>query len=312
MLAYSVPTVGDQADTTLYARRGLSTGQPMKFINNQYKRKRFQQGPSFTTHSGTGSANADSNPLEQQLNDPRDVGPEGSQQLENREHRDIVIVWVDWSFQKAVSSCDNATTILSIWEQAFSVIAEIARSGILHRDLSFQNMRVDNQHHVKLCDFDMALRCSDLSSGAVDRTGTLPFMSIAVLGDTPTIHRAIHDYESVLWLCALSLLTEIGIGIVQNWVTSIFSRGLDIHSALSAKVSLVGDISSMKGLEPALIKSHVSLLSPKHCILFSCLTRLMGHFSANRPTLNYALVQDKEGNSPEFFNKCIRLIQENL
>ena len=87
--------------------------------------------------------------------DPRRPEAGELQDCDNREHRDIVTAWVRSSFDEAVSSLDSLPTILSIWQQAFSAIKKIAKRRIIHRDISFRNIRIDDQHQVKVCDFDM-------------------------------------------------------------------------------------------------------------------------------------------------------------
>ncbi|XTI89225.1 hypothetical protein V2W45_1401204 [Cenococcum geophilum] len=56
---------------------------------------------------------------------------------------------------------------------AFSAIKVMAKRGIVHRDILFTNIRIDNQYKLKVCDLDIAASINDQGIGAQDRTSTL-------------------------------------------------------------------------------------------------------------------------------------------
>ncbi|KAH9061239.1 hypothetical protein EDB87DRAFT_1682669 [Lactarius vividus] len=102
--------------------------------------------------------------------------------------------------------------------------------GVLHRDVSIGNILcLQNQstrslappldlpdQDVKLCrgfliDGDHAIEwCKDAITPSSERLGTLPFISIRLLGewylDRPVLHMAVDDLESFLWVLVWSLV----------------------------------------------------------------------------------------------------------
>ncbi|KAJ2797263.1 hypothetical protein H4R20_005247, partial [Coemansia guatemalensis] len=76
--------------------------------------------------------------------------------------------------------------------------------GILHRDISVNNiMAVDTDQGIRglLIDYDCAIDKSITKEPVrCERTGTLPFMSIANLSKLPIPHSALDDWESLLYL----------------------------------------------------------------------------------------------------------------
>src|SRR5262249_1514866 len=115
-------------------------------------------------------------------------------------HRRIAIIGNTerLSLLGSVRPLDSLKIISSIWQQAFSAIKSITKMGIVHRDISFRNIRIDDQYRLKVCDFDMAKLLDDQGTGVTDRTGTIAFMATSILDPQPCIHRPIHDCESHL------------------------------------------------------------------------------------------------------------------
>lgn len=72
----------------------------------------------------------------------------------------------------------------------------------MHRDISFRNVRVDEQNKVCVCDFDMATVVDSVPSAHREhkKTGTVAFMEPSILSG---YHNPAHDCESVFWICAL-------------------------------------------------------------------------------------------------------------
>ncbi|KAJ2620575.1 hypothetical protein GGI26_004864 [Coemansia sp. RSA 1358] len=82
--------------------------------------------------------------------------------------------------------------------------AIFTKCGILHRDISNNNILVvrdDNGVHGLLIDFDCAIDSSLVGSNRrPERTGTLPFMSVANLENLPFERTMLDDWESLLYL----------------------------------------------------------------------------------------------------------------
>ena len=318
LLAYDVVKVENDDDTTVFGRQ-CYRGQPMTLIENFCDRAKRQK-TDFTQHSGTLVSGEEG--LKLMLYDPRRPvtgtlvsGQEGDprqpvagSQLEcdDREHRNIVTAWVKWSFNEAASSLDSLPTIFSIWQQAFSAIKSITEKDVVHRDISFRNIRIDDQHKIKVCDFDMAMFLNDPSTGVNDRTGTIAFMATSLLSSEPIKHRSVHDCESIFWLCVLDLLSRIGIGDTMRDLATIAHPGQGIDPVRSTKKSITFELSSLKGKTRGL-KSSFSLDNPKDSSLFLCLTTLAGEFVENGFALGYTTAE--EGFERDCFDHCIEIIK---
>jgi len=304
LLVYGVVKIENENDTTAVGRRLCSSGQPMTLLET------FHKAMNFTQHAGAATSGQ-----EDLSHDPRQ--PEsGSQQVcDEREHRDIVIAWVPSSFNEAVSSLersdslDSLSTIFSIWQQAFSAMKAITERGILHRDISFRNIRIDDQYNVKVCDFDMAMFLDSKGTGTEDRTGTIAFMAISALNSARYAHRPIHDCESILWLCALELLRRVGKGEISRRLTTIWNIHNGIDSVVDAKLAVVTTLHPFEKEESWLAFS-VDLKKPKNSSLFFCLTALMREFVSNKYAYGYPTVE--EGTDGVCFDRCIKIIQQAL
>jgi hypothetical protein len=299
MLVYGVVKIENDNDDTVLGRGKCSSGEPMTLLSTYYDRTN-----TSTQHTGTLTTVQENLPR-----DPR--RPEsGSQQVcDNREHRDIVTGWVSSSFDEAISSLDSLSTIFSIWEQAFSAIKAITERGIVHRDISFRNIRIDDQHKLKVCDFDMAMSLDGQSTGAQDRTGTIAFMATSILGPQPYTHRPIHDCESIFWLCALELLSRVGVEETKENVAVIMNSGEGLRSVRNAKSAVVLGLNDLEG-EEEWLKAVVSLKKPNDSPLFFCLTALMREFAGNHFIHGYRGAKD--GFEDHCFDRCIKIIRGRL
>ena len=75
------------------------------------------------------------------------------------------------------------------------ILDGVTKANILHRDISFQNIRVNENNEPIICDFDIAIEPNSKASGLRERTGTVEFMAIGILrGES---HQVYHDWESV-------------------------------------------------------------------------------------------------------------------
>ena len=302
LLVYDVVKVENDNDTTRFGRQCRS-GQPMTLIQAFYDRANKQK-TDFNQHTGTSASGQEG--LKSMLSDPR--RPPATSQLEcdDREHRDIVTAWVNSSFNEAASLLDSLPTILSIWQQAFFAIKSITENGVVHRDISFRNIRIDDQHKIKVCDFDMAMFLDDESTGSNDRTGTIAFMATSILSSEPLKHRPVHDCESIFWLCVLDLLCRIGIGDIMKVLATIANPGRDINLVRSAKISIVLSLSRVRE-KTQRTKSSFSLDDSKDWSLLLCLAALAREFWMNDFDEDYESAT--EGFVKVCFDRCIEIIK---
>jgi serine/threonine protein kinase len=301
LLVYGVVKIKNENDTTVVGRKQCSSGQPMTILET------FHKATDFTRHAGT--ATSSRRDLEAMPQDLRQPGSGSQQVCDEKEHRDIVTAWVSSSFDEAISSLDSLSTIFSIWEQAFSAIKAITERGIVHRDISFRNIRIDDQHKLKVCDFDMAMSLDGQSTGAQDRTGTIAFMATSILGPQPYTHRPIHDCESIFWLCALELLDRVSKGEIRRRLENIWNARKDIDSVMDAKVSVVMTLYCFES-KGGRLERHVDLEKPKNSSLFFRLTALMREFVNNNFVNDYYTME--EGTDGVCFDRCIKIIQQAL
>jgi hypothetical protein len=305
VLVYGVVKVENDNDTTVFGRR-CPSGQPMTPIEAFCDRAKRQK-TDFAQHSGTLASGQEG--LNAMLFDPRRPAAGSQQDCDDREHRDIVTAWVKSSFNEAASSLDSPDslpTIFLIWQQAFSAIKSITEKGVVHGDISFRNIRIDDKHQIKVCDFDMAMFLDDPSTRANDRTGTIAFMATSILSPEPCVHRPVHDCESIFWLCALDLLCRIGIGGIRNTLANIANPGRDISSVGEAKMSIVSRLIPVKGMAQWL-KPLYSLDDPKDLSLFLCLAELAREFFENGYFNDFATAA--EGFESVCFDRCIEIIK---
>jgi len=301
MVVYGVVKAENNDDTTVFARQ-CSSGDAMTILERFFDRAK-KQNRDFIQHTGT--RDPDQEDPEAMLLDPRRPKGKSPQNCDNREHRDVVTAWVNSSFNEAASS-GSLSTASSIWQQAFSAIKSIREAGIIHRDISYRNIRIDGQHKIKVCDFDMAMDIEHKPTGADDRTGTIAFMATSMLSSEPRIHRPVHDCESIFWLCALDLLTRVAIGDARNGLANIMNPGRGTTMVTQAKKSVVSDLCRLKpkskGLEP-----FYSLESSKDRLLFFCLATLAREVDENDYSMDYTNAE--EGFEDVCFDRCIKIIK---
>lgn len=114
-----------------------------------------------------------------------------SARREDREFRLTVIAWVEQAFDQACadhlsglssgfSSNKPLLAMLSLWRKSFMILDGVTKANVLHRDTSFQNMRVNENNEPIICDFDMAIEPNSKTSELRERTGTVEFMARGV------------------------------------------------------------------------------------------------------------------------------------
>src|SRR5438034_535225 len=126
----------------------------------------------------------------------------------------------------------------------------------------------------------MVISLNNLPTVVKDRTGTIAFMAVSMLGSSPSTHRLIHDCESIFWLCTLDLLSRVGVGDIKDYLANIANPGRGILFVGSVKTFVILNLSMFKG-KTEWLKTLVSLDKPKDSSLFFCLTALMREFVTN-------------------------------
>jgi hypothetical protein len=226
---------------------------------------------------------------------------------EEREHRQTVCAWAEYSFNDAVDALikqEDIPSLGSLWRDAFQAIDAIVGKDIMHRDISFRNMRVDRQNRVQVCDFDMATIRGNLPSGAKERTGTVVFMAHAILYGSTT-HRPVHDCESVFWLCALSFLNTIAVGQFRELLQEIYSPHTSLRDVALRKERIINEIKRLKRGSDN-IKQYVSINSETERFLFNCLVDLSKVLTQNDYDHDY---ETAEG---EYEKNCFQQFRDTI
>lgn len=127
----------------------------------------------------------------------------------NRSFRLTVTEWIQDGI--ATTKIDFLET-LDAWRKVYKAVANLAKARYLHKDLSFNNVRLerssDGEIFVKLIDFDLVEQTGNLDSTitAPDRTGTHLFMPVEILENTiPPPRQEQHEDETAFWVGLLAL-----------------------------------------------------------------------------------------------------------
>ncbi|KAJ1808992.1 hypothetical protein LPJ75_004473 [Coemansia sp. RSA 2598] len=106
-----------------------------------------------------------------------------------------------------ISAVKSVDELIVVAADVMKVYMEIRNScNILHRDISDNNVLVyrdgENNVHGVLIDFDCAIKITDEPRKATRpvMTGTVPFMSINNLTESPVCRTALDDWESIIYL----------------------------------------------------------------------------------------------------------------
>ncbi|KAK4137726.1 hypothetical protein BT67DRAFT_119307 [Trichocladium antarcticum] len=123
-----------------------------------------------------------------------------SSALPNRVHRRVVLR----DYGMPIYRASSRSALLSALEGCINGHESLHRAGILHRDISINNLMINEDNDNPswpsfLIDLDLAIREKrDCTSGAKGKTGTRAFMAIgALLGEE---HSFMHDLESFFWV----------------------------------------------------------------------------------------------------------------
>lgn len=133
---------------------------------------------------------------------------------------------------------------LDAWGKIYKAVANLAKAGYLHRNLSFENIQLQrissNEIIVKLVDFDLVdhIENLDLAAAAPNETETIFFMPIEILDSTLSPPRQEqHKDETAFWLGLLALFKH-------------YFKGRNVQRILSDRTWLFDTfaISQMKSL----------------------------------------------------------------
>lgn len=213
---------------------------------------------------------------------------------ENKELRFTVVVWVEKTFDEAIAShfsglsprCSLSKTLLEVlkmWHKCFKTIEGVTKGGVLHRDISFQNFRVDENYEPTICDFDMAVNTNGKATEAMQRTGTLQFMARGILQDQS--HHSFHDCKSVYWLCAMALNSVLASPAIQQYVKRVTDFAAGHDNILVAKLVIIWDLHTVTLLQgqPRDREEYLmGIVHPKNAMergLINCLLDLSTHFA---------------------------------
>jgi Fungal protein kinase len=144
----------------------------------------------------------------------------------------------------------TALTLLYAWRSLYLVVDDIVQRGWVHRDLSWNNVRIMRHHDepsnlnlrdpvsVTLIDFDLASPILGPVPKTSDRTGTAPFMPLQVLCSTKrTRHQELHEDEAAFWIGFLAILSRTQIGYQQ--VSTLSDPKLSLEDVADKKIRMI-------------------------------------------------------------------------
>jgi hypothetical protein len=197
----------------------------------------------------TGSEHQQRSPAEFEESLNPDTASNESHDFHRRVFRRTVTAYIPETFSPDLSSL----TLLRAWHSLYRVVSAIAKKGWVHRDLSWNNVRITHHKNddnpncdsvsVVLIDFDLASRILGPSSGSPDRTGTVAFMPIQILL-TPTgiRHHELHEDEAAFWIGFLALISRSRDGSERVNRLSSLQRTLDdVGSSKMMMLSFTGE-----------------------------------------------------------------------
>ncbi|KAI9762289.1 MAG: hypothetical protein M1840_001433 [Geoglossum simile] len=118
----------------------------------------------------------------------------------------------------------SAISLLRAWRGLYVVVDAIAQRGWVHRDLSWNNVRIthpqgnpyDPNVSVTLIDFDLASRIIGPVPASADREGTPAFMPLHILCSSAGIrHQELHEDEAAFWIGFLELISRTMAGSME-------------------------------------------------------------------------------------------------
>jgi serine/threonine protein kinase len=158
--------------------------------------------------------------------------------VDGRQHRQIITEYLPYCIADQELSVVEA---LQVWRSLYLIVDSIAQKGWVHRDLSWNNIRLvrgEKSLSVMLIDFDLASRISGDAICPPDTAGTLAFMPIDILGagkKSPRRHQELHEDEAVFWVGFLGLISRSSEG--REWYDYLLRR--DMRTLAGLKTSML-------------------------------------------------------------------------
>ncbi|KAJ2563847.1 hypothetical protein GGH12_002346 [Coemansia sp. RSA 1822] len=202
-----------------------------------------------------------------------------------RAHRRIVMSPVGHSIKLVQNEAELIIVLVEAMQCYSSVLSQC---GVLHRDISTSNILVvrDGENKVPrglLIDFDFAVTVDTHERSArQERSGTMPFMSIANILNLDTPRTALDDWESLLyvvcWLATVGITSshrvpdaELGKKPIKNWRIGspeeiADAKRLHMHSSNTFQFGIVSRFCAQYKLLPRFAKAlHKALFGNGNC-----------------------------------------------
>lgn len=71
--------------------------------------------------------------------------------------------------------------MLSLQHKSFMILNGITKAKIFHKDISFQNMRINKNNKLIIYHFDIAIEPNSITSELQEKTSTIKFIAIDIL-----------------------------------------------------------------------------------------------------------------------------------
>ncbi|KAH0562853.1 hypothetical protein GP486_002526 [Trichoglossum hirsutum] len=211
----------------------FDSGPTMPFPENRYQPQPAPKSSSVTPQSTTPGATIDSKSRTPQLTGTGDGGNSG-RTYHLRQYRQTVTNYIPYSF---AHHKHEVLDLLKAWRSLYIVVNRIARAGWVHRDLSWNNVRLDGPSAI-LIDFDLTAEVEGEATGLPYRTGTPLFMPMeALLGpERPFRHQELHEYEAVFWVGFFSLIRRSEAG--RHYLNVLIAHNLEPDQLATKKINM--------------------------------------------------------------------------
>lgn len=152
------------------------------------------------------------------------------------------------------------------------IFNRVTKARVFYRDISFQNMRVNENNEPIIYNFDMAIEPNSKTLGLLKKTGTVQFMARGILhGES---HRVFDDCESVYSICSIALLWNLASCKVKTYIEAIINSSQELSNVRLAKETFVDYMSLFNMLRAHAQKERIiGDLRPKNTMkkdLFKC------------------------------------------
>ncbi|KAG6059780.1 hypothetical protein E4U32_003815 [Claviceps aff. humidiphila group G2b] len=201
---------GRDDDVLTCVRRGLRKEDSEQI--GPESSSRAPRGPrkNETSGTGTGTKETDSGlqvPPMKKIRSSRsnEIATEPQTEPTNRVHRRLILK----SFGQPIYKASSRKVLLACLQSCIEGHRSLHKAGILHRDISINNLMLDEEAEEKgfIIDLDLAIEMNRANTvtDAAERsqrtvTGTRAFMAIGLLRRIAEKHTFLHDLESFFWV----------------------------------------------------------------------------------------------------------------